>query len=393
MIHGWRMGVALCGATAGLVFLINLTLTVWASVKYGLVGGIGTIQHGSCKKTKDLSLWLHLAINLLSTLLLGASNYSMQCLASPTREEIDKAHSQRIWLDIGVPSVRNLRRIATRRILLWSVLAVSGIPLHLLYNSAVFSTLSSQEYSVYVAAPDLINGAPLNWSMQVATGDNDHQTLSVFRNASGWQKLDNSACIKSYAQPFVSARGDVLAISSDLNASVPLLGVPESVTPGEPIFWSGVAYTWICSGDSRLYNPEGDCKTSDLLNQPDDWKLGDLETHIHTVQSCVSKPIEERCQVQFSIVIMAIVIVCNFLKALCMFLALWRQKSQPLVTLGDAVEAFLRKPDPSTEDMCLAGKDMFKTKKWNKDAIKWKEARHRWFSGASVKRWLICNVL
>ena len=394
LIHGWRMGVALCGATAGAVFLINVILTVWASVKFGLVGGIGTIQQGSCQRTKHLSLWLHLAINLLSTLLLGASNYSMQVLASPTREEINRAHSQRIWLDIGVPSVRNLRRIAPRRIILWSILAVSGIPLHLLYNSAVFSTLATQEYSVYIATPDLASGAPLNWSSPVVTIDEENVTLKAFQNVSSWEKLENSACIEAYAQPFVSAHKDVVAITSDLNSSVPIIGDDTETNNNEqPLYSSGIAYGWICGVNSRYYNPNGACETSAILKSPGDWQLQDNYGGIHTIQSCMSQPIEEHCQVQFSIVIMAIVIVCNFLKMLCMFLALWRQKSQPLVTLGDAVETFLRHPDPLTEGFCLAGKDMFKTQRWIQNPIKWKEERHRWFSGASVKRWLTCNVL
>lgn len=62
--------------------------------------------------TRNLSLWLHLVINALSTLLLSATNYAMQCLSSPTRKEVDKPHRHYIWLDIGVLSVRSLRRIS-----------------------------------------------------------------------------------------------------------------------------------------------------------------------------------------------------------------------------------------------------------------------------------------
>ncbi len=108
------MGVSVCAVIAGTVLIVNVILTVWAMNKFGVEEGIGTIQDELCKDTadlsltKDLSLWLHLVINALSTLLLSASNYCMQCLSSPTREEINNAHAQSIWLDIGVPSVRHL---------------------------------------------------------------------------------------------------------------------------------------------------------------------------------------------------------------------------------------------------------------------------------------------
>jgi hypothetical protein len=73
---------------------------------------------------------LHLLINLLSSLLLGASNYCMQRLVAPTRKEIDAVHAKRDWLDIGMPSVRNLPSINKGRTLLWVFLGLSSIPLH-----------------------------------------------------------------------------------------------------------------------------------------------------------------------------------------------------------------------------------------------------------------------
>lgn len=391
------MGVTLCAATTGTVLVINALLTVFASIRYGVHGGLGTIQEGSCRITKDLSLWLHLVINILSTLLLGASNYCMQCLASPTREEVDIAHGQQIWLDIGVPSVRNLRRIAPYRFVLWCLLAASTIPLHLLWNSAVFSTLASQEYIVFAASPALLDVAPgrLNWSAPVPATlyteeivDESNYTLQRFRNASSWDELSNDACIKAYGQEFVSARGDLVAITQDLNlnASVPIEAITSSIFGLQP-------YVWICRG----LDP---CNINSILAQSATWTIsayaGGGSAYLgyeYTVQYCLSKPVEERCRVQFSIPIMIIVIGCNFLKASCMFLTLWLQKSQPLVTLGDAIDSFLKRVDPSTESMCIATNGWFPRKVWGEGPIKWQGQRYRWFSSASNKRWLTCNFL
>ena len=74
----------------------------------------------------------------------------MQCLCSPSREDIDRAHSVKNWLDIGVPSFRNLRQIPKRRQLLWFGLALSSLPLHLFYNSAVFTALAVNEYEAFL---------------------------------------------------------------------------------------------------------------------------------------------------------------------------------------------------------------------------------------------------
>lgn len=70
--HGWRVGVIICTSTATVVLIANIVLTIWACTKNGLRDGIGTIQDGSCQDTKDLSLWLHLLINALSSILLAA---------------------------------------------------------------------------------------------------------------------------------------------------------------------------------------------------------------------------------------------------------------------------------------------------------------------------------
>ena len=77
-------------------------------------------------------MWLHLAINVLSTILLSASNYCIQCLSSPTRQEVNKAHANAEWLDIGVPSIRDLRYIGWRRIITWWLLGLNSVPLHLM---------------------------------------------------------------------------------------------------------------------------------------------------------------------------------------------------------------------------------------------------------------------
>lgn len=128
---------------------------------------------------------------------LSAGNYCMQCFSSPTREEINRAHREGIWLDIGVPGIRNLNKISPARVLLWSLLGLSGIPLHLLYNSVVFSTLASNDYSVTAIYGDLLNETAL--PSPSTYFDLANSTLKDFRNASDWQRLDNGECIKAYA--------------------------------------------------------------------------------------------------------------------------------------------------------------------------------------------------
>ena len=50
------------------------------------------IFRGDCHKASRLSSSIHVLINLLSSLLLSASNLCMQLLAAPTRTEVYQAH-------------------------------------------------------------------------------------------------------------------------------------------------------------------------------------------------------------------------------------------------------------------------------------------------------------
>ena len=102
---GWHTGVLACAASVIVVLLINVSLTIYAATntKYMMERekGIRTLYEGSCHKTRTIGLWLHLGINILSTVLLSGSNYTQQCLAAPTRSEIDAAHARRRWMDQG----------------------------------------------------------------------------------------------------------------------------------------------------------------------------------------------------------------------------------------------------------------------------------------------------
>jgi hypothetical protein len=113
---------------SSLVLILNIVGTILMNVN----SGNSEIFHGDCGTSAKISSGLHVLINILSTLLLSASNLSMQLLAAPSRTEVDAAHQTQNWLDIGVPSLRNLKHIAKCRRLLWWALVVSSMPLHFL---------------------------------------------------------------------------------------------------------------------------------------------------------------------------------------------------------------------------------------------------------------------
>ena len=130
--HARRRAIALQLSLAGLVLVFNVVLTIYLWITYSSDHSFGHIFRGECERAENINLWTHLAINLLSTLLLGASNYAMQLLVAPTPSELGKAHAAGSWLDIGTASIRNLRWISVNRIVCWVLLGLSSGTLHLM---------------------------------------------------------------------------------------------------------------------------------------------------------------------------------------------------------------------------------------------------------------------
>lgn len=129
-LNGWKPGALSFSMIAFIIFIINLVITIWG-LRYH-PSNHGVLFEGDCNLIKNYNTGLHVLINIISTILVSGSNYCMQCLSAPNRREIDQAHAQGKWLDIGIPSLRNLNVISLRRRILWVLLGLSSVPLHLL---------------------------------------------------------------------------------------------------------------------------------------------------------------------------------------------------------------------------------------------------------------------
>lgn len=134
-------GIQVCATVASVALGLNVIL---AAIAFG-VGYANSkdasfvtlpLYEGSCSTTKKWSVGMHLLINGIGTFILSTSSYCAQFLAAPSREDIDKAHSKGLWLDIGVPSLRNILALERRKKCLWAILMISTIPIHALFVTA-----------------------------------------------------------------------------------------------------------------------------------------------------------------------------------------------------------------------------------------------------------------
>ena len=133
----WIKGALLCTWGSGAILLLNIILTLIAiGIGYSKSGDTHPtyteLYKGECSVANGWTTGMHIIINILSTVLLAASNYVMQCLSAPTRPDVNEAHAQRKWVDIGTFSIRNFGIMDTKRKVLWVLLFISSFPIHMM---------------------------------------------------------------------------------------------------------------------------------------------------------------------------------------------------------------------------------------------------------------------
>ncbi|KAF2792549.1 hypothetical protein K505DRAFT_52400 [Melanomma pulvis-pyrius CBS 109.77] len=368
----WKSGTLGCAIAAGFVLVLNIIIVIWVEARttYSHLGkrdGKRTLYDGDCKTTKELNTAVHLLINIFSTVLLGASNYCMQCMSAPTRSEVDLAHSQSRWVDIGVPSIRNLKYVSRTRLVLWSLLGLSSIPLHIFYNSTVFSSLGAHTYDVFsVSRPFADNPtAKVDTFTGYLHGDNgtvSGEALLETVNLRNLEVLGGSECITAYAQTYQTKRGSIFLVRSNTNQhagrgynfsevgfearNVPLNGIDDFAP-----------YEWICRkvpaqcGTTPQFGRNCDTFIPCLAIEHIDWEPFGQE-----YASCLSEKITEKCQLSLSIHLALVVLAIGVIKTGVMLYIALRFREKPLLTIGDAVASFLQRPDEFTKLACLAAK-------------------------------------
>ncbi|KAH7270937.1 hypothetical protein B0J15DRAFT_483716 [Fusarium solani] len=383
---GWRLSLVYGAGASTVVLLINLGVTIWSStLKKGdensrdsQSNNRRTLFQGSCEESRKLNVVLHIFINVFSSILLAASSYGMQCLTAPNRAEVDKSHAAQRWMDIGILSVRNLRGVSWKRSILWFLLTMSSIPLHLLYNSVVFSSLSTMNYDVY----------------RVGEQFNDPRSANITKLAreQKWDNITAEQCITDYGVAFLTSRSDVILVvdqAPKTNGSK-IFGTwyqSHDLIVGKGCY--NTPYSWICPGINC--NAQA-ClgKIPDVKKKANDWRPFE-----HHVKYCLSKPREEICRINFNIPVAVGVIIANAAKAIILLYMAFSPPEEPLLVLGDAIHSFLKKPDPFSKHICLASIHDVKTQgAWASiKPSRWVSTKRRWAAAISRTRWWISGSL
>ncbi|KAK7983598.1 P-loop containing nucleoside triphosphate hydrolase protein [Apiospora arundinis] len=373
-------------AIAGLVFVANLGLTIYALAHFGSRDGVGLLYAGDCDTVKQLDRWLHLLINVLSTGLLSASNYCMQLQAAPTRKELDEVHKRGDWMDIGILSLRNLRYIDNRRKVVYILLALSSVPIHLIYNSAVFQSLGSNSYTIAVVKDSFLQRAPFDlvvseknrahdpgWDESRVNPPNDYnETITSMRESAIrglYQELDVPDCFARYNDYF-APQGNALVFVQNRSVQSPAhdsLLIHVGIVPRSDNWAKNM---WAIENGTSSFRAFGPPQSMCILNL---FKAGILfytwRTHGRRLNTQPSDASDTT-----------------------------GMDDQALSTLGDAIASFMRHPDETTKDRCLASSDhfIFRRSMWGRERNhhriqdpcpeRFKIQSRRWMYSVSLRR-------
>ncbi|KAH7392189.1 hypothetical protein DE146DRAFT_661877 [Phaeosphaeria sp. MPI-PUGE-AT-0046c] len=342
----------------------------------------------------------------------------MQCMTAPTRGEVDRAHAARRWLDIGVPSFRNLRRIGRDRLVLWLLLGLSSLPLHLLYNSVVYVSLSTNSYDMFVVSQAFVDDPDCQNCTD--TISNEPAVIELAARLKGlWEqsrkseldRLSPMDCLSAYGTIIQTTRRNLLVVTANENI------VPAPAHLSFPFDrdinntnWYQYDYfnattalghyqrnsdtlQWICSELPRTNTP---CinRIGELKQAAQSWVVGAscsggppgyCDQYRWPVDYCLSERADLQCKLHFNSVIAAVVAALNFFKAILMFYIAYSKKSSPLATIGDAIASFLDEKDSTTASM--GPTNVYDVKNgFQMGAVTWGNPRWRWKDATSKKR-------
>lgn len=406
--------------------------------------GTTVISRGDCNRVSRINLVLHGVVNGIAILVLASSNFFMQVLCSPTRADIDRAHSKNHYLEIGAQSVKNLFFLPKVKSVLWLLLAVTSVPLHLYFNACLTDSKASTDAYLVIATqafltrsvPFFYPGAGHRVNHTTIAGTNpwgylDETLLSdLTRNAMQWEPMDLKRCLATYNDP-----GNPLTLYRNVVMVVRNKGENEtagwnmSAIRSEFYIWPtklnslwkvevfnrthayGVQRQQILSGiasfrsvnhsrarergDWLQYQIGLDVSTGTIPLDPNDLFRPDqppLE-----IMHCLAEPFitNRACELRVQNTSLLVVSVFCLVKAVvCLTAILLLRHDNPLLTPGDAIESFISKPDPITEHMCWASRRPDPQKKWwqlrhedprqpwNRGPRQWKTIQ--WRLGAAV---------
>ncbi|KAL2759001.1 hypothetical protein ACRALDRAFT_2026404 [Sodiomyces alcalophilus JCM 7366] len=352
-LAGWKGGIILNATTGALVLLPTVVFFVTSLSRHHGQGGETRILDGSCDLVQRLDFALHAVINLFVVAVLMGANYAYQILTSPTRVEVDMAHSRKRWLDIGIPSLRNLGFVSKTRAILAIVLMAAAIVTPVMYNAVVITKRFVPATSILVVAESFLDVAPFSTTSSHNGAGLDRAAILTLQDRAQqrnrFTNLTTTRCLESVKNTVqVEFDAVLLVVDVDPPSSSSLLA---TFAPASTLSPDGFPIKY-CLAQPSTAQPTCALDTNDAV-------LGAT-----------------------TLLILTIIVTGASVLAFKSF--------QPLATLGDAISSFLERKDTTTNGACLLTKSDIKRGRWaSREPRYYAPQTHYWFQTPSTARWTL----
>ena len=413
---GWRFTMACALIGTVLILICNIIFMIWSSQQPMSTNNNFLLFSGDCTAMKTVDTWVHLTINILSTLLLGASNYTLQILVAPAREDIDAIHALHKSVDIAVPSIGNWTFMTLRKRILFSILVVTSLPLHLVYNSVIFSTNSAIEYRATAVSSDFLQHNPTAtpWNDAILQNTTFYNVTQLRANSSidhisfakasvnqfwhdanngSFTTMDSDHCYDAVSNIYESTYSNVILFTNFSSRDKSLLSSYRSNSTD-------------LSSTPYKFGKQYWCNQIECSGLPDDgWVIpyplsddGPRSYNVAQVTSCSVQQGLRHCTVELIPKLLTIVMICNFLKGVVLaYILISNVCSEPLLTLGDAIASLLEISDKYTDyqgglSAIDTGRnlvlDISRGSVLDKNMYGWRQPYRRYISSVPLLRWM-----
>jgi hypothetical protein len=158
-------------------------------------------------------------------------------------------------------------------------------------------------------------------------------------------------------------------------------------------------YEWLCPNDLG-YDCEVYLPSIQSQIKKDNWTVA---SHSSSgggwkVDYCLAEKVRQFCKLQYSFPLTMVVITFNLVKSAILCYMWFGMREAPILTIGDAIASFLRRPDPHTKGGCLLLHREVESMLWYLPTSIKKYPLHkprryfgkrkRWGSAVSTRRWV-----
>ncbi|KAK8139270.1 hypothetical protein PG984_002650 [Apiospora sp. TS-2023a] len=358
---GWKGG-ATCNIILAFVLLIISVVALILAISRKGASDETVVFSGSCDTASSINTGLHAAINVFAITILVGSNYAFQILSSPTRTELASAHNKKQWLDIGIPSLRNLFHVSGLRTALVAVALLCAVSTQIIYNAVIFTSPTGFKSDIVVVTSDFVTGAPFANGSEFNRAGMSQTDIFTLQNDARAGKLSDLATV-----PCLQQVGGEFDTTTDA-----LILITKLSSARSSVIQTGKA------GD--MFNLRS--MSSVAISVPVDEKV---------VDRCLARRgLPQTCKVSVSSLLLGVVGLLHLVTLLTMAAVLSWRNFEPLVSLGDAIRSFMRNPDPSTASTCFLDKQDVEEGRWGFNEAKYfTPTDHFWFFTPSIKRWTL----